>query len=169
MSKKNKGFKTYNPAVDPNSVINVVASHYKKGKIRASNKTEKKVVIGSCMHHLPNKKRDGEKIMWTNDGRGHCQCRMCNGTWSTKIPTKDKVKEVIRPLEQINNQVKMLTVALHADKKTMKFFAEVGAMLKLYAKYASNIYSVAMKSDSVKKKKHKKNDGGGASTFASWQ
>lgn len=168
MSKKNKEFKRATYRMGDGSVVATLTANQKKGKLKGKNKKETKILKGACVHHIIGK--NGKiKPMYHNDGNGRCICRMCGGSFPAKMFNEDKLDKVIGNMEDLNNQSKMVVQAIGADKSTIRFFSELGSMLKLYPKTYSNIRRIAEKQDSMKRKKKGNHNGGSNTTLGAWR
>ena len=168
MSKKNKKLKQVTYHRGDGSVIAIITDHYKKGKLRAGSKKEKKILKGACTHHFLSK-NDRVKPAYYNDGRGYCTCNICGHTWPAKMKPKDKVESAIGPVRELNDQLKTLAQAMNADKKTIGYVSEFGSMIELFPPFYERIKTVAEKNDRVKKKKKNKGSSDGGVSFGAWK
>ena len=165
-----KDKKTKRPAYKLNdgSIPALITEHVgKKGRIKANNKKDYKVLRGACVHHvLTNKGKLRATVQ--NNGKRECYCRLCDRTFPT-TPYEDKVLDTtLAGVRGLNNQAKFMNTAIGGGQESQRFFSEFGSMLELYKGRYEKLLKVAKKADGLKKKSKKKKTSAG-STFGSWK
>lgn len=164
MGKKNK-----RPVYKLNdgSIPALITEHVtKKGRLKAANKKDYKVLRGACVHHTISNKGKLRATV-SNDGKGQCYCRICDRSFPTAT-YKDKVLDAtIGGMRDLNNQAKFINTAIGGGQESQRYFSEFGSMIELYRGRYEKLLKVAEKVDGLKKKKRKKTSAG--STFGSWK
>lgn len=140
----------------------------KKGELRGSNKKETKMLKGICVHHKYNKNGKLKSTLF-NNGDEYCLCTMCGQKVLPKFYEKDEVKDNVKAMKEMTNQLKFMAVATNSGENMVNYFCECGAMLQSYKKNAMKLTTIAKKQGNVKNKKKNKNGGGsGSSQYGSW-
>lgn len=166
MGKKNEYRQTKYRRGD-GSVIDVETQHVKKGRLKGANKKQTRILRGSCVHHVITK--NGKiKGTWSNNGKGQCQCYLCKATWPTKMLDKYEVEKKLHGAKELVNQAKFISQAINADRKTVTFYANLGASLEMFPNEYNNIKRIVEKRDSLKKKKKKGGNSGPKTTIGYW-
>lgn len=150
------------------SIPAILTEHVtKKGKLRADNKKQEKILRGACVHHVINK--NGKlKPSVSNNGKKECYCRICRSTFST-IPYDDaSVSNIVDEMKRLNNQSKYMVTAVGGGNESQRFFSELGSMLMIYPGRYRKLVKVAKKADGIKRKKRRKSNTQ-YSSYGSWK
>ena len=166
---KDKKNKRPSYKLNDGSIPALITEHLtKKGRLKASNKKDYKILRGACVHHVISHKG---KLRATvqNNGKRECYCRTCNYAFPT-TPYEDKVLDsTIDGIRDLNNQAKFMNTAIGGGQESQRYFSEFGSMIELYKKLYQKLLSVAKKADGLKKKKNKGKKTSAGSTYGSWK
>lgn len=166
MSKKDKKKKPVYKLHD-GSVPALITEHVtKKGKLKANNNKDRKVLRGACVHHIITNKGKLRATV-ANNGKRECYCRICDRKFPTTPYEDVKLDETIGGVRDLNNQAKFMNTAIGGGQESQRYFSEFGSMLELYKGRYQKLIKVAKKMDGLKNKKKKKSSAG--STFGSWK
>ena len=165
-----KDKKSKRPAYKLNdgSIPAVITEHVtKKGRLKANNKKDYKILRGACVHHvITNKGRLRATVQ--NNGKRECYCRICERTFST-TPYEDKALDAtIGSMRDLNNQAKFMNTAIGGGHESEQFFSNLGSILELYPKRYKKLLAVVKKADGLRKKNKRKKTSAG-STYGSWK
>lgn len=167
MSKKKKN-KIPVYKLGDGSVPAIITEHLsKKGRLKASDKKQERILRGACVHHMINKAGKLKPTV-SNNGKRECFCRICRSSFST-VPYDDgTVSNVVSEMKGLNNQAKFMITAIGGGNESQRFFSELGSMLEMYPSRYVKVLKVAKKADGIRRKKKKKKSSG-ASSYGSWK
>lgn len=137
----------------------------KKGKIKGRNKNETKLLRATCTHHVYTKNEKLKPVLIAKDNVVLI-CKVCGARFTAQFKTKEEKKEIIGSYREMLDQLKFISVAVGADKKTVSFITQQCVNLITINKISKKLYKVADKSSS--KDKRKKNKGYKQNQMGSW-
>lgn len=165
--KRNKA-KKYDRSCKIVAVMTITNALTKKGKIKGRNKKETKLLRDSCVHHLWDKRERCYISPIFSNADGTRVCEMCGAKFSSHFYENAELKNVIRPMLELTNQLKFMTVAIGADNKTVDAVVQAHVLNKRLAEIYKNCRKVAASKSKVKKyKKGKKHQA--LNQYGSWK
>lgn len=167
MAKIDKKTKKPVYKLNDGSVPALITEHVtKKGRLKANNKKDYKVLRGACVHHVITRKGRLRATV-SNNGKRECYCRICDRKFPTTPYEDVQLDNTIGGMRDLNNQSKFMNTAIGGGQESQRFFSEFGSMIELYKGRYQKLLKVAKKADGLKKKKKKRTSAG--STFGSWK
>ena len=152
------------------NVIVMLSEHVnKRGELRGKDKKETKTLKSMCVHHRLNKKGKVKPRIGVDNGR--CTCEMCGHKFGTRILKHDDVRKIVKPLVELVDQSKYMTVAGDLGDEATNYFCKLAVELDKFPKAYGKVADAVQKKDSVKKKKNKNrkgHGGSGSSSYGSW-
>ena len=140
----------------------------KKGKIKGKNKKETKYLERACLHHYYNKKGKLKAAIVNNDN-GLCVCELCGRSFSTKLRSKDDVRNIFEDGLSIVNQAAYAATSAHLGEEAIDKMVKLKVLIEEFPKDYSRIFKAVSKEESInnKKKKHN-NSGNGSNQYGNW-